>query len=138
MMNAPSMLAVDPIVLVDPEASSGAGAGGGIVEVLAIAGAVVVLLALVVLAVRLALPWVSLDRDPAERAFRHLARRLRLGRAHRAEIRRLASVAEVKPVAIVLCRGVFSRALGEDGTDTAGAPARDRARLLELEHRLFG
>jgi hypothetical protein len=130
-------LAVEPIRLVTG-ADEVAPASVDLLTLSLLSAGVVGLIGLVVVVVRVVLPRISFDRDPTELAFSALARKLGLGRAQRATVRTLAEAIGEAPVALTLCRSAFARALGAAGMDGPGLDPADRARLLELEHRIFG
>ena len=135
-MNSLWVLGVEPIRLVTGESpvSSGAGWWGG--WALPAIG-VILVVGLLVLAGVYVLPRLSLDRDPGERAFKALARKLHLTRGHRATLRALAGMVEAPPVALLLCRSAFVRAIGQREEAGHTDPA-ERSRILELEHKVFG
>ncbi len=70
--------------------------------------------------------------EPAEHAFRVLARRLGLTSAQRRLLRRLGSSLHAQPVALVLCREAFDRAARR------GVRPEEAGEALALQERLFG
>lgn len=105
--------------------------------ILAAAGIAIALLLLAV-PIRFLLPRISFDRDPRERAFRTLARKLRLKRTHRATLRQLAERIETPPIALTICRSAFTRAVSAAAASDPQAQADPQPLLLDLEHKLFG
>lgn len=132
-------LAVEPIRLVTDGAPSEASASSfDLLTLSLISAGVVALIGLGVAIVRFVLPRLSLDRDPAEQAFVALTSTLGLARAQRATLREMAETIGVAPVALTLCRSAFGRALGAMKMDGPNVEPSERARFLELEHRIFG
>jgi hypothetical protein len=67
------------------------------------------------------------EQEPAERAFRVLARRLRLAARDRAAARAIAERAGIRAVSLLVSEGAFD----------AAAAAADHPRAAELRRRLF-
>lgn len=70
--------------------------------------------------------------EPAEHAFRALARRMRLTNAQKRLLRRMARALHAQPVALTLCREAYDRA-ARRSVRADEAPA-----ALALQERLFG
>lgn len=135
-MNGILVLAIEPIRLATGDGPPASGAADWTDWILPGLGVLAVAAVLLGATAHL-IARIGLDRDPGERAFRAFARKLRLKRPQRAIVRSLAAVVEAPPVALLLCRGVFVRAIGlrEEAGQTDPA---ERSRLLELEHKVFG
>ncbi len=132
-------MAIEPI-RVERAAQAAESVGGGAWWVWAIA------LAVACVAVSALGAWVWRRSGPAgaphERAFRALARRFGLTVEHRRIIRSLAGHLDAAPVALVVCRSAYERAVAADERAHAergdGPPMERRGRCLEIHHRLFG
>lgn len=88
------------------------------------------------------LAWQDRRRSaPEERAFRALARRLRIGRGGRQALRRLAEQCGAPAVALLVSEHAFSRAV-ERALDARPASVRssgtEESGLRELGQRIFG
>jgi predicted signal transduction protein with EAL and GGDEF domain len=130
--------AIEPIVVVDAAhaAASHAGVGPGWWALgLALVGASLAASALGAWLWHRSGPAGS----PSERAFRAMSRRLGLSAEHRRTVRALADELGAPPVALVICRSAYERAVErlEHGAGGAPIPPARRGRLLEVHHRLF-
>lgn len=126
----PLVLGVEPIRLATGAESHAPASSGTDWPIVAIAT-----LSILLILTLGALAWRIIRRvGPEERAFRIMARRLRLRRSHRAAMRALAASIETPPVALAICPSAFLRAVA--ALATSDAPPEPG--LADLQHRLFG
>lgn len=76
--------------------------------------------------------------EPHEYAFRAIARRLRLTNRQKTIFRRLARTIDADPIALLLCRQAFQRALRRDGRVSEHDAQAIESRVFRKRRRLTG
>jgi len=74
--------------------------------------------------------------EPHEYAFRAIARRLRLTNRQKSIFRRLARTIDADPIALLICREAYARALRRDGSVSASDAEGIENRVYRKRRRL--
>lgn len=129
-LSSPVVLALEPVRILEPAVEQVQAQGPGTPLWIWIAGAVAVLALIVALGVFATAMITAYRRvralHPAEDAFRSVCKALRIPPAEWPAIRTLAAKIDAAPVAILISRSAFDRALGSRAPTDAIATLRSR------------